>query len=98
MMKKQGGNDPYANQQAPRKNGRAPIQQETSFDNNSSYDSEDNSMDASAFVNKHCNFAEASMMASELGHSQMNQAMPPGTNQVQQSQPNPQPLIGQDHA
>lgn len=30
-------------------------------------------MDASAFVNKHCNFAEASMIASELGQSQMNQ-------------------------
>ena len=73
MMKKQGGNDPYANQQAPRKHGRGPNQQqELSFDNNSSYDSEDNSMDASAFVNKHCNFAEASMMASELGRSQTN--------------------------
>ena len=31
----------------------------------------DSEMDASAFVNRHCNFAEASMMASELGQSQV---------------------------
>ena len=77
MMNKKGGNDPYANQQQSNnrggKPGRGANQQEISFDNNSSYDSEmDNSMDASAFVNRHCNFAEASMMASELGQSANN--------------------------
>ena len=44
-------------------------------------------MDASAFVNKHCNFAEASMMASELGHT--NQGMAPTSKHAQQApQPN----------
>ena len=33
-------------------------------------------MDASAFVNKHCNFAEASMMASELGQSSSHVVAP----------------------
>ena len=61
--------DIQADKKAHAEAERMQQQQELSFDNNSSYDSEDNSMDASAFVNKHCNFAEASMMASELGQS-----------------------------
>ena len=75
-MNKNGGkgvnNDPYANQQSSNQpSRRRGGNQELSFDNES-YDDEDNSMDASAFVNKHCNFAEASMMTNELVQTQGN--------------------------
>jgi len=69
-MKKNSGNDPYGNRQ-PQTANRGNRNAEVSFDN-TSYDDEELSMDASAFVNRHCNFAEASMMTNELAHSQNN--------------------------
>ena len=63
-------NDPYANKQpaGSRRSGVRGPNQELSFEN-TSYDDEDMSMDASAFVNRHCNFAETSMIDSELAES-----------------------------
>ena len=86
-MNNNNKNDPYANQQ-PARRGRASIK-EDSFENTSESD-EDESMDASAFVKKHCMFAEASMMTNELAQSQ-------NPNGGQQPQVNPTAIEANHH-